>query len=564
MYQALYRKYRPRRFSDVVGQEHITETLRRQVISGRLSHAYLFIGTRGTGKTTCAKILSRAANCLSPEDGDPCNKCIACIGIEDGSILDVLEIDAASNNKVDDVRALQDEVIFSPASVKKRVYIIDEVHMLSLQAFNALLKTLEEPPKHILFILASTELHKVPATIQSRCQKFSFKRLTPATLIARLSMIASAEGLTLTDEAADKLATLADGSMRDGESLLDQCASSEFIDLARVQNTLGLSGHQELQQLVKSIVDRDMMATLSKLDELYDDGKDMVSLLGDMSIIFRDLLINKLAPGSSLLDSGFEATVLSELSRRTTPENLFFCLDVLKTSLAGLSRSGGSKLTVELCLIRMCNDRLSDDTTALLSRLSNLENGCVTPKPETGEVTENIDMTVSVNSVVPADIETSVEDDEIATVLPEVTPESTVDPAPIEDPEEATEEAPKEDTEETPEESVDTGIASQESGCFWTDTLKNLESDPSVHALLNDRTIVQAEQNDNILTIFITDAFIAGSIENESTTTLIKEAAKKVLGFDIILRIEVGSIDANESKHSKLESLSTFGIFNFE
>jgi len=314
MYQALYRKYRPRSFSDVTGQEHITETLRRQIVNGRLSHAYLFVGTRGTGKTTCAKILSRAVNCLNTEDGNPCNKCTSCVGIEEGSILDVLELDAASNNSVDNVRALRDEAVYTPATVKKRVYIVDEVHMLSISAFNALLKILEEPPEHILFILATTELHKVPATILSRCQRFSFKRLTPDAIAKRLSKIASSEGLSLTADAAERLASLADGSMRDGESLLDQCASEKEIDLPHVLETLGLAGQQEHTRLAGAIAESDAATALCILDTLYDDGKSMTSLLNELTGLMRDLLVYKLAPDSALIGGGVPRTELSELS----------------------------------------------------------------------------------------------------------------------------------------------------------------------------------------------------------------------------------------------------------
>ena len=220
MYQALYRKWRPKTFSDVVGQEHVTETLQRQVAEGRLSHAYLFTGTRGTGKTTCAKILAKAVNCEHPENGNPCNKCQSCLGIESGGFLDVMELDAASNNGVDHVRALRDEAIYSPAQVKKRVYIIDEVHMLSIAAFNALLKILEEPPEHLMFILATTELHKVPATILSRCQRFAFRRILPREIVGRLNYIAEQEGIDLRPDGAELLAHIADGALRDALACL--------------------------------------------------------------------------------------------------------------------------------------------------------------------------------------------------------------------------------------------------------------------------------------------------------------------------------------------------------
>ena len=249
MYQALYRKWRPKTFSDVIGQSQITETLRRQVAEGRTSHAYLFTGTRGTGKTTCAKILARAVNCEHPADGDPCNRCDACRGLESGSFLDVLELDAASNNGVDQVRALRDEAVYSPAHVKKRVYIIDEVHMLSTPAFNALLKILEEPPEHLMFILATTELHKVPATILSRCQRFSFKRITPADVARRLAFVAEQEGIDLKADGAEILSRLADGALRDGLSLLDQCtAAGGTIDSGAVLEVLGLAGNLQTGQ----------------------------------------------------------------------------------------------------------------------------------------------------------------------------------------------------------------------------------------------------------------------------------------------------------------------------
>ena len=249
MYQALYRKYRPKTFDDVVGQEHITETLKKQVETGRLSHAYLFIGTRGTGKTTCAKILAKAVNCEHPVNGNPCNQCAACRGIDDGSILDVVELDAASNNGVDNVRALRDEAVFSPANVRKRVYIIDEVHMLSTSAFNALLKILEEPPAHLMFILATTELHKVPATILSRCQRHSFKRIPVDTIAARLNYVAQQEHLNLQPDAAALLARMADGGMRDALTLLDQCSGSDVITTETVISAMGLAGNLRTAQL---------------------------------------------------------------------------------------------------------------------------------------------------------------------------------------------------------------------------------------------------------------------------------------------------------------------------
>ena len=304
MYQALYRKWRPKTFSDVVGQEHVTETLQRQVAEGRLSHAYLFTGTRGTGKTTCAKILAKAVNCEHPENGNPCNKCSSCLGIESGGFLDVMELDAASNNGVDHVRALRDEAIYSPAQVKKRVYIIDEVHMLSIAAFNALLKILEEPPEHLMFILATTELHKVPATILSRCQRFAFRRILPREIVGRLNYIAEQEGIDLRPDGAELLAHIADGALRDALSLLDQCAAAGgTIDSAAVLDALGLAGNLQTAQLMDCVLQRDTKAALLLLHRLYGSGKDVGAVLGELSALARDLLISKTAPegGAALL-----------------------------------------------------------------------------------------------------------------------------------------------------------------------------------------------------------------------------------------------------------------------
>ena len=295
MYQALYRKYRPKTFDDVVGQEHITETLKKQVETGRLSHAYLFIGTRGTGKTTCAKILAKAVNCEHPVNGNPCNQCAACRGIDDGSILDVVELDAASNNGVDNVRALRDEAVFSPANVRKRVYIIDEVHMLSTSAFNALLKILEEPPAHLMFILATTELHKVPATILSRCQRHSFKRIPVDTIAARLNYVAQQEHLNLQPDAAALLARMADGGMRDALTLRDQCSGSDVITTETVISAMGLAGNLRTAQLLQSIADGDTAKTLEQFRSLWQDGKDPAALLDELSMLQRDLLMQAVA-----------------------------------------------------------------------------------------------------------------------------------------------------------------------------------------------------------------------------------------------------------------------------
>ena len=378
MYQALYRKWRPKAFADVVGQEHITETLRRQVAQGRLSHAYLFTGTRGTGKTTCAKILAKAVNCQNPVDGDPCNACPACLGIDNGSLLDVLELDAASNNGVDHVRALRDEAIYSPASVKYRVYIVDEVHMLSTAAFNALLKILEEPPAHLIFILATTELHKVPATILSRCQRFAFKRIQPQDIARRLTYVAGQEGIDLDEGAAGLLSRLADGALRDALSLLDQCAAAGGrVDSQRVLDVLGLAGNLQTARLMEHILARDVQAALLLLDQLYAGGKDVGALLGELSALARDLLIRMTAPegGAALLSGGYDDGLMDRLCRGVSPTRMIYMAVQLQNTLAALPMSANRRTDGELCLMRLCDESLCGDTTALAARLARLEEG---------------------------------------------------------------------------------------------------------------------------------------------------------------------------------------------
>ncbi len=353
MYEALYRKYRPKTFDDVVGQPFITETLKTQVRTGRLSHAYLFIGTRGTGKTSCARILAKAVNCEHPVDGNPCNECDACRGIEDGSVLDVVELDAASNNGVDDVRMLRDEAIFSPTTVRKRVYIIDEVHMLSKPAFNALLKILEEPPQHLMFILATTELHKVLPTILSRCQRHSFRRLDGDTIAKRLAYVAEQESINLTADAAQLLGRLADGGMRDGLSLLDQCSAAETVDTAAVRNAMGLAGTLRTQSIADAVLAGNTEEALTQFESLWQDGKDPAALLGELSGLFRDALLLRLAPkgGRTLISGAYGENVLRDI--RAGDGNLLWLLNTLQKHQALLRETGNPRLQTELCLAEL-------------------------------------------------------------------------------------------------------------------------------------------------------------------------------------------------------------------
>ncbi len=376
-YQALYRKYRPQTFDDVVGQLAVTQTLKNQIVTGKLSHAYLFTGSRGTGKTSCAKILAKAVNCLDPHDGNPCNRCSACMTIDSGSCMDVLEIDAASNNGVDNVRDLRDDAIYTPSQVKMRVYIIDEVHMLSISAFNALLKIIEEPPEHLLFILATTELHKVPATILSRCQRFSFRRISQEDIAARMQYVAYQENIDLTADAARVLSRMADGGMRDALSLLDQCASATAGELSaqQVYACLGIAGEQQAAAMLGHIARKDSRSALSLFNRLYADGKDLSALLDELICLCRDILILKTAPdaGLTMLSGVADDQDAQSLAGQLSSGELLRCLNLLQQTLASFTRSASRRMDAEICILNMCQPELSLDAKAVNARLTRLE-----------------------------------------------------------------------------------------------------------------------------------------------------------------------------------------------
>ncbi|MFQ7243136.1 DNA polymerase III subunit gamma/tau [Agathobaculum sp.] len=379
MYQALYRKWRPQTFADVIGQQHITDTLRAQLQSGRLSHAYLFTGTRGTGKTTCAKILARAVNCEHPVNGDPCNECAACRGILDGSVLDVTEIDAASNNGVDNIRDLRDETRYTPAQVKKRVFIIDEVHMLSIGAFNALLKTLEEPPEHVLFILATTELHKVPATILSRCQRFDFRRIGAEDIARRLLDVAAGEGIQLTEGAARLIARLADGAMRDALSMLDRAAAAGAVDEQTVTAALGVLGQDDGVRLAEALKAGDLAAAVGLLDEYYNAGRDLASVYDQMLGLIRDALLVKTSKTdvSGLISPAYSVKTLQKLCDGLAASTLIAWSHVIGDALDRMRSAANRRVEAELCAVRLCSlgaenyDTLGGRVEALEEKLKN-------------------------------------------------------------------------------------------------------------------------------------------------------------------------------------------------
>ncbi len=376
MYQVLYRKYRPKVFADVYGQEHVTSTLLNEIKNGRVSHAYLFTGSRGTGKTTCAKILAKAVNCENSHDGEPCNECDVCRGLDNGSIYDVVEIDAASNNGVDNIRNLREEANYTPARGKYRVYIIDEVHMLSQGAYNALLKTLEEPPAHVIFILATTEVNMIPATILSRCQRFDFKRIQPETMAVRLRQVADAEGLTLDDEAAILIARIADGALRDGLSILDQCAGrSHTITGALVSEVAGIAGREAMFTLSDCIAAGDSDGAVNTVSQLYQNSFDMERLCVEMIRHFRNFLVVKTVKNSRnlVICTDDEYRHICEAASKFTIESVLHTLEVFQNTLVTIKGGAAARIEMEMALIKLCEPKLDESNASVLSRLSKVE-----------------------------------------------------------------------------------------------------------------------------------------------------------------------------------------------
>lgn len=408
MYQVLYRKYRPKVFADVYGQEHVTSTLKNEIKEGRIAHAYLFTGSRGTGKTTCAKILAKAVNCENSVDGEPCNECEVCKGLDNGTIYDVVEIDAASNNGVDNIRDLREEANYTPSRGKYRVYIIDEVHMLSTGAFNALLKTLEEPPAHVIFILATTEVHKLPATILSRCQRFDFKRIQPETMSIRLKQVAKLEGMELSDDAAILIARIADGALRDGLSILDQCAGrSKKIDCALVSEVAGLAGRESLYKLTDCINNQDSSSAMSVISELYQNSYDMERLCVEMINHLRNFLIVKTVKDSRglIICTDDEYNSILSSAENFTLENVIYALDLFQDTLTKIKSGANARVELEMSFVKLCEPKLDVNMDSLVDRISKLERAVSrgvalkpqqtvapveTPKPQVSETVQNI------------------------------------------------------------------------------------------------------------------------------------------------------------------------------
>ena len=530
VYQALYRKYRPQTFDDVIGQLAVTQTLKTQLITDKMSHAYLFTGSRGTGKTSCAKILAKAVNCLNPENGNPCNRCSACRSIDDGSCMDVLEIDAASNNGVDNVRDLRDDAIYTPSQVKKRVYIIDEVHMLSISAFNALLKIIEEPPEHLLFILATTELHKVPATILSRCQRFAFRRISQEDIAARLQYVAYQENIDMDESAARVLARLADGGMRDGLSLLDQVASATTGELTaeRVYACLGIAGEQCSAEMMGYIADHNTKEALSLFNRLYTDGKDLAAMLDELTSMTRDLLIMKTAPGSGItMLSGVAADhEVSALSERFSSAELVRMMLLLQQTMSGFTRSSSRRLDAELCIMNLCQPELSLDAESLNARLTRLEE-----QIKTGAIVVKQEKNVK---PVPED-----SDDE----RPPLPDDSDAPPA-----ENLQESAPK---------------ASSQSAApagFWTDLMtasrKELKPPASGFFVASQNSPLRGALKGDVLELRCQVTFVADTVNRPDILEVVTRKASALLGRSI--SVKVVDMSARPSGNPRMEQLVNF------
>ena len=529
-YQALYRKYRPQTFDDVSGQLAVTQTLKTQLQTGHLSHAYLFTGSRGTGKTSCAKILAKAVNCENPQGGNPCNCCAACRAIDSGSCMDVLEIDAASNNGVDNVRDLRDDAVYTPSQVKMRVYIIDEVHMLSISAFNALLKIIEEPPEHLLFILATTELHKVPATILSRCQRFSFRRISQEDIAARLQYVAYQENIDLDEGAARVLARLADGGMRDGLSLLDQCASATVGELnaQRVYACLGIAGEQTCAEMMGYIADRNASKALELFNRLYAEGKDLGAMLDELACLTRDLMVVKTAgnAGITMLSGVSSDREAVELAKRFSTGELVRMMNEIQQTLTSFTRSASRRMDAELCLLSLCQPELSLDAQSINARLTRLE--------------EQIKSGNFVATAAPAatppvkEIPPESEDDDYE--LPPVPDDSDAPPEP-----------------DLPDAPAPVG--------FWTDLATSIrrELKPPVSGFFapTPNAPVQGVLRCDQLVLRCTNSFVMEMVSKPAILELVARKASAQLGRPI----KVTTMDnmAKPEDHGKMEQLMNFG-----
>ena len=578
MYQALYRKYRPRRFEDVVGQDHITQTLRRQVETGRTGHAYIFVGTRGTGKTTCAKILSKALNCRHPVNGDPCNECDACRGIDSGAIMDVIEIDAASNGGVEDIRALREAANYTPADVRKRVYILDEAHMLSTAAFPALLKILEEPPEHLVFILATTDLAKIPITILSRCQHFSFRRIMPEDIAGRLKYVAGQEGFALTEGAAGLLARLGDGSMRDALSLLDQCLPANRVDEDAVIRAVGIMGAEDTVRLWNAAASRDTALALSLFDKSYRGGAEPISILRDLLSLTRDMLMVRVAPqgSASLLTGAFDAGRLAELCKTVDTGRLVAVSELLQEDVNSMKDARDKRVKAELCLVKVIG--------ALTGAYAPPESFAPAPAPtkpaepreaapqrkkqapEPGSPAPVTEMTAPEKAAPAPDPEPDLPPWEDGDIPPEPGEEPPAPPWEDMPAEPAPEPVPAPMPEPVPAPAAEP--AGDVQGDWWGRVLKKCAAllDPTQMGPLSARESAVPRLADTRLTLYARNMFVQMMIDTDSVRDAVSKAAAEVLGKPIGVSVVIGAPpeDAAAPKKPGLDDLARFdGIVKF-
>lgn len=520
-YVALYRKWRPSVFADVVGQDHITKVLCGEVTAGSVSHAYLFCGSRGTGKTTCAKILAKAVNCDAPQGGNPCGKCPSCLAFENS--FDILEMDAASNNGVDDIRNLCEKVNFMPIEMKKRVYIIDEVHMLSTGAFNALLKTLEEPPAHVMFILATTELHKIPATILSRCKRFDFHRISPEDMLPRLEYISQTENIGITKDALRMIAYLATGAMRDALSMLELFVGKTGIDKEQAAAALGVVGNAPVLKLLGAIAKKDCQSALLQLEEIYKASKDMGVLCSELGEMFRNLLVVKYASNSVSRIIDADPDVIMQLRNcegAFTRERLLYSLEVTEQTQNKLARSGLSRRTLaELMIIKLCDPSVSTSPEALLERISDLEaklsSGTFTA--DVSNQVQELNTDIATETVEPQPAETN-------TVSP-VENATTKKKLPAQEKEE-----PKKETAEKVEEKQENNEECVEMMAFGELLDEMKEKNMIIYSMLSDS---YADICGNILKIYVNPMGYLMLSDDEEKTDIITSCASRLLGMPV-------------------------------
>lgn len=544
MYQALYRKWRPKTFDEVVGQRHITDTLKNQIRSGRLSHAYLFIGTRGTGKTTCARILAKALNCEAPVDGNPCGKCPSCRGIDDGTVLDIVEIDAASNNSVENIRQLRDEAVFSPVSVKHRVYIIDEVHMLSPSAFNALLKILEEPPEHLTFILATTELNKVPATILSRCQRHSFKRLDASLIAQHLLHVASAEHFELSENAAALIAGLSEGGMRDALSLLDQCSGRERIDIDAVYSVMGLMGNRRTAQLMDYTIKKDSDAALKLFAELWRDGKDPVTALGELNTLQRDCLMLSVAPkaGVDLISGAYSLELLRSLSSKLTKAEMILRIDTVASYIIKIKDSKNPRFIAELCIIALCDPALTEDIAALRARVARLEEKLENGSFYVGDERYHQPEPMSKPTEEYADFDDDIDLEQFDEYQPE---DDLLDRTPVE----LNPDAPQ-SAENAPTDSAE----------LWKLILEKAEASlpRGLIPILSDPSKTVCRIGDGSMTLLVAAGFYFNMVNNQDVIIRLRSAASEVTGRSLAINVAELGAEVAKKPVRDIEELKKF------